>query len=132
MYDGDSFYTLTAIGRTGLVILSITLTAALLWLASMLMKRLSLPFRVVVALILFFAFVWLSPQIYYTYYMTLFDGLPWQIVVKDPPSLRRLFGLLTFSGQANLSAHSQGVLGWLLLALALFLRKGCFGRSTMR
>ncbi len=132
MYDGDSFYTLTWIGRTGLVVLSVAMTLTVLWLAMKLMGRLSWPFRVVLALVLLFAWVWLSPQVYYTYYMTLFEGLPWQIVIKDPPSLNRLFKLLTFGGQANLSAHSQGVLGWLLLALAAFVRKGCLGRSTVR
>lgn len=132
MYDGDSFYTLTGIGRTGLVILSVTMALALLWLAMKLTRRLILPLRIVVAALLFFAFVWLSPQVYYTYYMTLFDGLPWQVVVKDPPNWRRLFGLMTFDGEANLSAHSQGGLGWLLLGVAAFSGKGCFGKSIMR
>ena len=132
MYDGDSFYTLSGLGRIGLVILSVTITFALLWLAMKLTKRLILPLRILVAAVLFFAFVWLSPQVYYTYYMTLFEGLPWQAVVKDPPSWRRLIGLMTFSGQANLSAHSQGVLGWLLLGVTAFSGKGCFGKSIMR
>ena len=95
-------------------------------------KRLVLPLRIAVAALLFFAFVWLSPQVYYTYYMTLFDGLPWQVVVKDPPSWRRLLGLMSFGGQVNLSAHSQGVLGWLLFGVTAFSGKGCFGKSIMR
>ncbi len=132
MYDGDSFYTLTGLGRIGLVILSVTMTLILLWVAAMLMKRLPLPFRIIVAAVFFFGFVWLSPQIYYTYYMTLFEGLPWQIVVKDPPSLNRLYKLMTFRGHATLSAHSQGILGWLFLAVALLTRKGCPVRSTIR
>ena len=85
-----------------------------------------------VATILFFGFVWLSPQVYYTYYMTLFDGLPWQVVVKEPPSWRHLYGLMTFGGQTNLSAHSQGILGWLFLGVSVFSGKGCFGKSIMR
>jgi len=132
MYEGDSFYTLTWIGRVGLVMLSVAMTLLLLWLAWALMKRMPLPFGILLALVLFFGFVWLSPQIYYTYYMTLFEGLPWQIVVKSPPSANTLFKLLTFRGPANLSAHSQGVLGWLLLVMSLWARKGCLGKSTMR
>jgi len=123
MYDGDSFYTLTWIGRIGLVILSVTMTLAVLWLATSLMKRVAWPVRLTIALVLFFAWVWLSPQVYYTYYMTLFEGLPWQIVVKDPPGVGHLLGMLSFTGAANLSAHSQGVLGWLLLVLTALVRR---------
>jgi len=98
MYDGDSFYTLTWIGRIGLVILSVTMTLAVLWLAMKLMKRVFWPFRVAIAVFFFFLWVWLSPQAYYTYYMTLFEGLPWQVVVKNPPSVNYLSKLLTFTG----------------------------------
>jgi len=123
MYDGDSFYTLTGIGRIGLVALSVTATALLIWVLISSTRRMTWPIRVIVALLLFFAFVWLSPQLYYTYYMTLFDGLPWQIVVKDPPSANYLFKLLTFRGPANLSAHSLGTMGWVLIAAALITRR---------
>jgi len=122
MYEGDSFYTLTGLGQFGLALLSLTLTAVLLWLAAKVMRRLSLVLSVVLALILFYGFVWLSPQIYYTYYMTLFEGLPWQIVVKDPPDMQKILRMLTFRDDATLSAHSQGVLGWLLIATAFITR----------
>lgn len=119
MYEGDSFYTLSAIGQVGLVLLSATLTAILLWFVVM-VRWLRLPLRLGLAALLFFGFVWLSPQVYYTYYMALFEGLPWQVVIKDKPSAQALWKLLTFQGKATLSAHSQGVVGWVLIAIAVF------------
>jgi len=129
MYDADSFHTLTVPGRVGLVILSITLSGALLWAGWRLMAGHSFALRIALALGLFFAFVWLSPQVYYTYYMTLFEGLPWQSVIKQPPGVERLLRLLGFQGPQTLSAHSQGVLGWGLIALAVFKARARAGRD---
>ncbi len=120
MYEGDSFHTLSVIGQIGLVFLSAALTAIILWFAMVVMRWLPLPLRLFLAVLLFFGFVWLSPQVYYTYYMTLFEGLPWQVVIKDPPSAETLWKLMSFQGQATLSAHSQGLLGWALTAIAVF------------
>lgn len=118
MYREDSFHTLSGAGQIGLVILSIALSAALLWMGWRLMAGRGLAVRVVIALVLFFGFVWLSPQAYYTYYLTLFDGLPWQNVVKSPPDPGSLLLLLSFQGPQTLSAHSLGGLGWALIAMA--------------
>ncbi len=123
MYGDDSFHTLSIIGQIGLVLLSAALTAIVLWFAMVVMRWLPFPLRVVLAVLLFFGFVWLSPQVYYTYYMTFFEGLPWQVVIKGPPSMETLWKLLSFQGQATLSAHSQGLLGWALLAIAVFRRR---------
>ena len=119
MYEDDSFHTLTLPGQIGLLVLSISMSVAFLWLAAKIMRRSSIPLRIVLALVLFFAFVWLAPQAYYTYYMTIFDGLPWQSVIRAPPNLERLARLLSFSGPATLSAHGLGALGWLLIVMAL-------------
>jgi len=124
MYEGDSFYTLTLLGRVGLVILSCVLALVLLWLAAKVMRWLPLAARIVLALLLCYGFVWLSPQIYYTYYMTLFEGLPWQVVVKNPPPIKTLWDHMSFQGPTNMSAHSQGALGWALIVLAFFTRRG--------
>ena len=69
-------------------------------------------------------FVWLSPQVYYVYYLMIFDGLPWQIVVRTPPGPGALVRLLAFQDKASLSAHGQAALGWAMLAAALWRGRG--------
>lgn len=118
IYEGDSFHTLTGAGQIGLALLSLVLSATLLWAGWRVMAGKPITLRIALALALFFGFVWLSPQVYYTYYMTLFDGLPWQSVIKSPPGIERLLRLLSFQGTQNLSAHSQGVLGWALIVIS--------------
>ncbi|MEO1249264.1 MAG: hypothetical protein AAFW76_05430 [Pseudomonadota bacterium] len=85
MYEGDSFFTLSMGGRVGLLLISFALAAAILALAWRLTHERPLPWRLAIAAVLFYLSVWLSPQIYYLYYLLIFDGLPWQIVVKRPP-----------------------------------------------
>lgn len=118
MYQDDSFHTLSQAGQIGLACLSLALTAVLLVLAWRMMGTRPLSVRIAIAIILFLGFVWLSPQIYYTYYLFLFDGLPLQIVIHPPPGPRYLADLIFFQDRATLSAHSKGVLGWLLLLIA--------------
>lgn len=127
IYEGDSFHTLTALGQIGLVLLSTALSAALLWIGWRVMAGRPFALRIVLALVLFFGFVWLSPQVYYTYYMTLFEGLPWQSVIKSPPGAERLLRLFGFQGPQNMAAHSQGVLGWALVVMAVLRRRAAKG-----
>ena len=126
MYAEDSFFTLSLAGRVGLVALSTGLAAALFALARLSfrlvdgvppVKRLLARFGISTGL--FWAFVWLSPQVYYLYYQVIFDGLPWQIVIHNPPSLGTLIDLLAFIADKALSDHAKGVLGWCLGLYAL-------------
>ena len=71
----------------------------------------------------FYLFVWLSPQIYYSYYLILFDGLPLQIVLQQPPSLTEILKLLSFSGQNTLSAHGKSILAYAMLIAAILRQK---------
>ena len=71
---------------------------------------------------MFWLFVWVSPQIYYMYYMIIIPDLPLQWVIWPPASPHSAFEMLFFQGEQNLSAHSQGVLGWLLV-VAPFLKR---------
>ena len=120
MYDGDSFFTLSALGQLGLALLSLFLGALTLWLAWLLGSGQGLVIRLCIAAFILILFVWLSPQIYYTYYMMLFDGLPIQSVIKSPPSPLALMKVLAFADRPTLSAHSKGLLGWtLLIAMGL-------------
>lgn len=117
MYDGDSFLTLSGLGRVGLVLVSLTLAAMMAWLVIRVGRGRPLVVRLCVAFTAFWAFVWLSPQVYYFYYLTLFEGLPLQNVIQSPPSPIEMLSLLTFTEMFNLSNHSKGVLGWVLIAL---------------
>lgn len=112
-YAGDSFFTLTMGERAGLVVLSLTLWSGVVMLGRWLRGP-------IWAVVLFWGFVWLSPQVYYLYYQAIFDGLPWQIVVKAPPGPLDLLRLLAFRAADNLSAHGQGLLGWSLIGAALW------------
>ena len=71
---------------------------------------------------LFALFDWLSPQIYYAYYLAIIPGLPVQAVVAATPDPTAILKLLTFSGSHDLSAHGRGALGWAMLGAAVFSR----------
>jgi len=119
MYVEDSFFTLSIVGRWGLVLISLLLGGATLALLWRLIRERSILLRLLLAGALFAIFVWLTPQVYYLYYLVLIDGLSWQIVVAGPPSPFDLMRQLLFQDRANLSYHSRGVLGWTLILLAL-------------
>lgn len=120
MYDGDSFFTLSAFGQFGLAVLSIALSVVAIWL----MTRLTLHWalRVIAAGFGFWLFVWLTPQIYYLYYLAIIDGLPVQWIIQRAPSPFSILDLLIFRGDNSLSAHSQGLLGWAMIAAAAIRR----------
>ena len=120
MYEGDSFYTLSGWGQVGLVIVSILFAVLALGFTRVLVYRRPLLIRIPVWLVAFITFVWTSPQGYYTYYRMIFDGLPAQSVIKAPPPPAEIIALLTFTGPATLSAHSVGVLGWLMFVVAVW------------
>ena len=115
-YDGDSFFRLSVIG---LITLSVFLTALTIWLSWWIGRRRRLVTRILIALAALYLFTWLSPQIYYGYYLMIFDGLPLQIVTGPPPSPTSVAQLLTFQSNATLSDHGKGALGWLLIAASL-------------
>ena len=71
MYQNDSFQTLTLTQQVGLLILSLVLLTCTLWITYRITKNRSLSIRLLVAVIIFWLFLWLSPQIYYAYYQIL-------------------------------------------------------------
>ena len=79
--------------------------------------------RLGLAFALFWLFLWLSPQFYYTYYRMVIPGLPAQIVIQDPPSLRLFAETLTFTHRTTLADHARGFVGWVLLAATLWPRR---------
>ncbi len=125
MYQGDSLFTLSGPEQFGLILLSATLWIGSLWFSRRLGKKRSPLRKVVITLGLFWLFLWLSPQIYYTYYLAIFPELPLQSVVKTPPSPLRVLRILTFTEGFTLSAHSQAIMGWCLIASALLRTPQC-------
>ena len=114
MYAADSYLTLPGAGQAGLAILSALLAVAA-GAAVLAFKTAGL--RIIAALAAFWIFLWLSPQIYYFYYLIILDGLALQLVIAWPPSPLALVDLLLFRGPATLAGHGQAVLGWALLGL---------------
>lgn len=119
MYQEDSFFSLSSLGQIGLGFVSVALSLAVLAIAWRLMRGRRIIMRLGIATIIFFLFVWLSPQVFYTYYIFIFNEVSWQNVIKRPPTPFSLAQYISFQGRATLSAHSKGILFWALIVLAL-------------
>ncbi len=124
MYENDSFFTLTAMGQIGLVMLSGVMAMGVV---SLFVFATRTWFRawfrtvnVLLAVTLLWLFVWLSPQIYYFYYVVLLDGLELKNVVHNLPQPIYILRLLSFSDEATLAQHGQGALGWVMIVVALW------------
>lgn len=115
MYKHDSFFDLTSWGQVGLACISLTLFLMMLFLAHNLLWRVPILVRVLGALVLFYVFVWVSPQVYYLYYRMVIPDLPLQWVIWPPPEPTKALRMLVFQWRDNLSAHGQGLLGWGML-----------------
>lgn len=116
MYNQDSFFDLSALGQVGLIAISAALFLLLLIAAWTLLRPRGPMVRIFGALVLFWLFVWMSPQVFYMYYWMIFPDLPLQWVIWPPPEPGKALQMMLFQYRQNLSAHSQGVLGWCLLA----------------
>lgn len=120
IYAQDSFFTLSLAGQIGLALVSLVLAAGTVFLVRRLSRNRPVILRLLIGVMLFWVFVWLSPQIYYGYYLLIFDGLPVQWVVPHPPSPAHLMKLMGFAVKDDLSNQGQGLLGWLCLVAALW------------
>ena len=119
MYAEDSFFSLTQFGRIGLLAVSGILFVVMIYLTRLFVTGWAWPVRLMLALILLWLFMWLSPQLYYFYYGFLFEDLPRQWVIGAPPPLGKTIRVITFTGPADLSHHGQGALGLLMVIAAL-------------
>ncbi len=122
LYDGDSFFTLSALQQVGLLAVTLVLSGAVLAIVARASRPLPVFVGMLLGCLIFYIFVWLSPQAYYAYYLQIFDSLPLQWVVGLPPGPELPLRLLSFTSDQNLSAHGQGLLGWLLILAPLFIR----------
>ena len=123
MYANDSIHTLTITQQIGLGFISLALLSMMIFLSLKLFRNKPMIVRIMVAIGLFYLFVWLSPQLYYAYYILIFEDLPIQLVIKAPPSIGPLVKILTLQNNIRLSDHSLAFLGWVLISLALLKRK---------
>ena len=130
-YSGDTLYNLSLAGRVGLVLLTVLLVVLLIslslrksrWLQQLPRTRPGAAFALLAAdllltLVLFVLAVMLVPQVYYTYYLLLFDFLTQQWVIK-PSRLVRLWQSLSMDSNAGSSLHAIGFTGWWLLVLTV-------------
>lgn len=119
MYAQDTFFHLSLLGRTGLAFLSLLLGIITIWIFLKISSRFARPVKVCLAVVFLSVFIWLSPQIYYFYYLMIFEDLPTQIIIQWPPSISEIYRVITFSGNANLSEHSKGALFWIMIIISL-------------
>lgn len=98
--------------------LSLVLAGLVIWAAMRLMRRRIWALRLAIAAVMFWAFVWLSPQIYYAYYTLLFEDLPLQWVARWP-ELGGVWDIVRFASRDTLADHSKALLFWVLVILAL-------------
>ncbi|MEL7389083.1 MAG: hypothetical protein AAFN76_04815 [Pseudomonadota bacterium] len=117
MYNQDSLFDLSLWGRFGVLCISGTLFAFWLYAARRLLSDRPVWMRLFGAFVLFWLFVWLSPQAYYMFYRLIIPDLPLQWVIWPPEGLLETLRLLVFQGPATLSAHGKGLLGWALLVI---------------
>ncbi len=122
-YGEDSFFTLGWGGRIGVVAISLILLGLCLWVCYAATGGLGRVWRVLIALAVFWLFVWLSPQVYYMFYLLIFDGLPLQWVIGAPPGADAVLRLMTFTERVTLSEHGKGVMGWAMVMAALLRRR---------
>lgn len=128
MYSQDSFFDLSGWGQMGLVAISLSIFL-LVFFAAWQFRACGILVRIAGALTLFWLFVWLSPQVYYMYYWLIFPDLPLQWVVWPPSGPGKAVQMLFFQYRQNLSAHSQGVLGWCVIAAPF--AEGFWSRVTL-
>ena len=118
MYTADSFLTLSTSGQIGLAGLSAVLAIGMLMLTRRVTRSMQIALRIGTAILLFGAFEWLSPQIYYAYYWAIIPGLPVQSVISIVPDVLSSAEILFFSGPRTLSAHGRGALAWMMVIAA--------------
>ena len=120
MYGNDTFFHLSAHGQIGLALISGGLGIITLWIYLHFSSRFGLFVKVLTAFMLLWAFSWLTPQIYYLYYWLIFGNLPMQWVLQVPDSPLNILQLAFFGGPATLSAHSKGILFWMMIVAGFF------------
>lgn len=131
-YEGDSLFTLEPFEIAGVLAISTALILTFFWLSTALLvpvySRLGgSPAGRVMLIPPALALVWLlfalahtaSPQIYYTYYRAILDGLPAQWVIKGWIDFEAVMTAARLPADGSLSIHLTGLVFWSVLVLVL-------------
>ena len=138
-YPNDSFWTLTAAGRLGVIaIASSGLIATFLFIAAKtnLVKQLPISrFIIVPCDLIFGAVVYIlvdtvSPQVFYAFYQTIFPDLPRQIVVTGLPDWEDFRRLISFDEDPSMAGHLRAVGFWAICPFTLWLHYQRVGGRT--
>jgi len=126
-YPGDSFHTLGMVQAAGLVVLSSAMVTGVLLVAKAGAASFQYYLREPVAslvilpfvLLLFLIWDFFAPQIYYGYYLVIFDGLPLQWVLHPDKVLERLLAFVTPGPAVSLANDTAALLLHTLLLMAV-------------
>lgn len=130
-YEHDSFWTLTPIGRTGVIAISsigiIGVFTLINWLTSLVLKTRRqvsatawLLFNLAAGWGLFGAVFSLSPQVFYTFYQFTFSGLPNQWVIDTLFDTARLQTIAAIPIGGSLSDHLAGMTLWAIIPFTIW------------
>ncbi len=126
-YPGDSLYTLGPVEAVALAILTLLLLLCACYVSwhitGAVLRRVQVGKAVAViggllngvaVLVMYWLFLSMVPQLYYTVYLQIFPDLPLQWVVRGLIPLDTFHATLIFREQPSLSVHAAGLLGWVL------------------
>ncbi len=126
-YTDDSLWTLGWGGRIGVVAISVIGLVgifAALALKSRAFGRFSpwmaIPLDILAGLLIYLGVLWLSPQVYYTFYQMIFTDLPVQIVIKSPVDPDRLHQILIPVKGGSLADHLASIGFWAVLPFTIW------------
>ncbi len=123
LYAQDSLFTLNNPQIAGVLLIALAQSGLAIWATMRFGRGRRWPVRLALAILAFWLFEWLSPQVFYSYYRWIIPGLPAQWVIGMPPGPWAVAEIAAFRGPASLSAHGRGALAWLLIALSLWPRR---------
>ncbi|MEJ6397101.1 hypothetical protein [Yoonia sp. 208BN28-4] len=129
-YADDSFWTLTTAGRAGVIAITVSGLALVLWIAQKLTPTFAkLPFLAaailhsVAALAIFAVIYGVSPQVFYSFYQIIFPDLPAQWVISPATALSRLGDAIDLITAPNLSDDIAGLTFWTLIPFAAWCQR---------
>jgi hypothetical protein len=135
--EQDSFFTLSSMGSAGLALLSLSFLVLVFWVLGLKSKWMSdrlngtagaqrairITLDVAMGWLIFLLLHRLSPQLYYLYYMMLFDGLPMKWVVHADDEWLRL-GATIIPGPKERLADFLACTGfWVVLPFTLMMHR---------
>jgi hypothetical protein len=126
-YANDSLWTLGWGGRIGVVAISLIGLAGIFTVLAFKSRALgqsspwvTIPLDIIAGMLIYLLALWLSPQVFYTFYQTIFTDLPVQIVIKSPFDLNRLQQILIPVKDGSLANHLASIGFWAVLPFTIW------------